>query len=184
MDGWVIILFGQWSNWTWDQVSVSETSINPFQFTFFFECSDWWDIPRALLLWKQPQRKWMLTNFKWTCDSWSNGNFSLQQRGVFRRLWWVQDGAPAHRLVAVKKRLAEVFGNRVIALYHDVDWPPESLDLTSCDFFSLGLSQEQSVHYPSTWHCNSETKNHWWIWSSTPSSHNDSQSWAWDVEKS
>ena len=77
-------------------------------------------------------------------------NFPVQQRGVFRRLWWAQDGAPAHRLVAVRNRLAEVFGHRVIALYHDVEWPSRSPDLTCCDFFSLGLSQEQSVHYPST----------------------------------
>ena len=34
--------------------------------------------------------------------------------------------------------------------------------------FSLGLSQEQSVYYPSTWHCNSPTKNHLWVWCSKP----------------
>ena len=50
-------------------------------------------------------------------------NFPVQQRGVFRGLWWAQDGAPAHRLVAVRNRLAEGFGHRVIALYHDVEWP-------------------------------------------------------------
>ena len=64
-------------------------------------------------------------------------NFPMQQRGVFRRLWWAQYGAPAHRLVAVRNRLAEVFGHRVIALYHDVEWPPRSPDLT-CDFFLWG----------------------------------------------
>ena len=65
-------------------------------------------------------------------------NFPMQQRGVFRRLWQAQDGAPAHRLVAVRNRLAEVFGHRVIALYHDVEWPPRSPDLTCCDFFLWG----------------------------------------------
>ena len=64
-------------------------------------------------------------------------NFPVQQRSVFRCLWWAQDGAPADRLVAVRNRLAEVFGNRVIALYHDVEWPPRSPDLT-CDFFLWG----------------------------------------------
>ena len=42
--------------------------------------------------------------------------------GLFRGLWWAQDGAPAHRLVAVRDRLNEVFGeNRVIALHHNVE---------------------------------------------------------------
>ena len=29
--------------------------------------------------------------------------------GLFRNLWWAQDGAPAHRLVQVRDRLSEVF---------------------------------------------------------------------------
>ena len=65
-------------------------------------------------------------------------NFPRQRRGVFRRLWWAQDGAPAHRLIAVRNRLAEVFGHRVIAINHDVEWPPRSPDLTCCDFFLWG----------------------------------------------
>ena len=56
--------------------------------------------------------------------------------GLFRDLWWAQDGAPAHRLVQVRDRLNEVFGNnRVIGLQHNVEWPPRSPDLTPCDFF-------------------------------------------------
>ena len=56
--------------------------------------------------------------------------------GGFRGLWWAQDGAPAHRLIAVRDRLIDVFGsNRVIGLGHDVEWPPRSPDLTPCDFF-------------------------------------------------
>ena len=60
--------------------------------------------------------------------------------GLFRGLWWAQDGAPAHRLVAVRDRLNEVFGeNRVIALHHIVEWPSRarSPDLTPCDLFML-----------------------------------------------
>ncbi|KAF2365476.1 hypothetical protein FHG87_003760 [Trinorchestia longiramus] len=34
------------------------------------------------------------------------------------RTWWIQDGAPAHRTVAVREKLNEVFGNRIIALNH------------------------------------------------------------------
>ena len=31
--------------------------------------------------------------------------------GRFWGLWWAQDGAPAHRLIAVRDRLIDVFGN-------------------------------------------------------------------------
>ena len=59
--------------------------------------------------------------------------------GRFRGLWWAQDGAPAHRLIAVRDRLNDVFGNnRVIGLGHDVEWPPRSPDITPCDFFCGG----------------------------------------------
>ena len=65
-------------------------------------------------------------------------HFEMQVGGAFRHLWWVQDGAPAHRLRAVTARLRELFGNRVIALHHAVEWPPRSPDLTPCDFFLWG----------------------------------------------
>ena len=56
--------------------------------------------------------------------------------GHFRNLWWVQDGASPHRVINVRDRLNEVFGNnRVVGLGHDVEWPPRSPDLTPCDFF-------------------------------------------------
>ena len=32
------------------------------------------------------------------------------------RTWWIQDGAPAHRSVAVRNKLNEVFANRIISL--------------------------------------------------------------------
>ena len=37
--------------------------------------------------------------------------------------------------MAQRQRLAQVFGNRVVALYHDVEWPPRSVDLTPFDLF-------------------------------------------------
>ena len=47
------------------------------------------------------------------------------ENGWFRDLYWAQDAAPAHRLVEVRDRLNEVFGNdHVIGLGHDVEWPP------------------------------------------------------------
>ena len=61
------------------------------------------------------------------------------ENGLFRDLWWAQDGAPAHRLLEVRDRLNGVFGNeRVIGLGHNVEWPPRSPDLTPCDFFLWG----------------------------------------------
>ena len=56
--------------------------------------------------------------------------------GRFRGLWWFQDGAPAHRLLAVRDRLNDVFGNdRIVGLGHNTEWPPRSPDLTPCDVF-------------------------------------------------
>jgi hypothetical protein len=63
---------------------------------------------------------------------------------MFRGLWWAQDGAPAHRLIAVRDRLNAVFGNnRTIGLGHDVEWPPRSPDLTPCDFFMWGYLKDK-----------------------------------------
>ena len=61
------------------------------------------------------------------------------ENGLFRDLWWAQDGAPVHGLIEVRGRLNGVFGNdRVIGLGHNVEWPPRSPDLTPCDFFLWG----------------------------------------------
>ena len=56
----------------------------------------------------------------------------------FNQLWWAQDGAPAHNLLAVRQWLEEFFRNRIIALHHDIEWPPRSPDLTPCDYFLWG----------------------------------------------
>ena len=61
------------------------------------------------------------------------------ENGLFRNLWWAQDGTPAHRLLEVRDRRNAVFANDcVIGLGHDVEWPPRSPDLTLCDFFLWG----------------------------------------------
>ena len=56
----------------------------------------------------------------------------------FNRVWFMQDGAPAHRRLTVKNKLQEAFGHRVIALGFDTEWPPRSPDLTPCDFYLWG----------------------------------------------
>ena len=65
--------------------------------------------------------------------------------GMFWGLWWVQDGAPAHRLVEVRDCLNAVFvNNHIIGFGHNVKWPLRSPDLKPCDF-SLGISPRQSI---------------------------------------
>lgn len=76
-----------------------------------------------------------------------NYNVFLGERQ--NNLWWVQDGAAAHRANQVRDRIREVFGQRVIAMGHDVEWPARSPDLTPCDFFLWGwLKQKVYVTPP------------------------------------
>ncbi|XP_030848369.1 uncharacterized protein LOC115926899 [Strongylocentrotus purpuratus] len=65
-----------------------------------------------------------------------------------RDIWWIQDGAPAHRRIIVRNRLAELFNERVIATYHPVEWPPRSPDLTPCDFFLWGYLKSKVFTSP------------------------------------
>ena len=51
-------------------------------------------------------------------------------------VWWFQDGAGPHRRQIVTNRLTALFGDQVVALNRDTEWPTRSLDLTSCDFLS------------------------------------------------
>ena len=69
------------------------------------------------------------------------GRFGPNRNGRFERLWWIQDGAPQHRRIIVTERLRQLFGERVVALNHAVEWPPRCPDLTLLDFFPLGLHQ-------------------------------------------
>lgn len=64
------------------------------------------------------------------------------------RTWWIQDGAPAHRTAAVREKLTDVFGNRIIALNHGIEWPPRSPDLTPCDFFLWGYLKSKVYSSP------------------------------------
>lgn len=64
--------------------------------------------------------------------------FGQQANGAIRRSWFIQDGAPAHRCVAVRNRLQQLFPHRVVGLGHGVEWPPRSPDLTPLDFWLWG----------------------------------------------
>ena len=48
----------------------------------------------------------------------------------------------------MRHRLAELFGDRVIALFHRVEWPPRSPDLTPCDFFLWGHLKDKVFTTP------------------------------------
>ena len=64
-------------------------------------------------------------------------------------IWWVQDGAPCHRLRVVTDRLRELFGHQVVTLNREVEWPQRSPELTPSDFFLWGyLNQRVYVRPP------------------------------------
>jgi hypothetical protein len=65
-------------------------------------------------------------------------SYGQRQNGSIPRVWWIQDGAPAHRAAIVRNRLQQLFPNRVVGLGHGVEWPPRSPDLTPLDFFLWG----------------------------------------------
>ena len=48
----------------------------------------------------------------------------------FQRLWWAQDGAPCHWLLAVRGRLNKLSRGRILSLHNNTEWPRRSLDLT------------------------------------------------------
>ena len=56
--------------------------------------------------------------------------YVLQANGTFLRVWWAQDGDPAHRRIMVLERLQQLFLDHIISLGHDHKWPPRSPDLT------------------------------------------------------
>ena len=65
------------------------------------------------------------------------------RNGAVQRVWWCQDGAPAHRANVVSNRLQQLFPNRVIGAGHAIEWPPRSPDLTPCDFCLWGYLKER-----------------------------------------
>ena len=71
------------------------------------------------------------------------GRFKERNNGHLATGMWVQDGAPAHRARAVTARLNELFGNRIVSLGQEHEWPPRSPDLTPLDFFLWGYIKGQ-----------------------------------------
>ena len=75
-------------------------------------------------------------------------NYGVQLNGAFRRFWWYQDGAPAHRLGLVRDTLQGHFPNRFVGIGHEIEWPPRSPDLTPCDFFLWGYVKSKVYTSP------------------------------------
>jgi hypothetical protein len=53
-----------------------------------------------------------------------------------------------HRARAVTARLNELFGNRIVSLGQEHEWPPRSPDLTPLDFFLWGYIKGQVYKTP------------------------------------
>ena len=90
-----------------------------------------------------------------------NDDYNLFNDNLFgTEVWWFQDGAPCHRTIHVTDQLRELFGDQVVSLHHNTEWPPRSPDLTSFDFFSLGLYKIQSLPNPSSRYFRFEKPHH------------------------
>ncbi|OXU30556.1 hypothetical protein TSAR_016220 [Trichomalopsis sarcophagae] len=62
--------------------------------------------------------------------------------GVRLRLWYQQDGAPAHYARDVRTFLNQRFPNRWIGRAGPFLWPPKSPDLNPLDFFLYGYVKD------------------------------------------
>jgi len=57
---------------------------------------------------------------------------------IQERMFFQQDGAPAHNAIIVRQYLNQIFPNRWIGTNGVVSWPARSPDLMSLDFFLWG----------------------------------------------
>ena len=74
---------------------------------------------------------------------------ALRRKGIqLDNIWFQQDGAAPHTAVAVLEWLANKFGQNIISLKTDIEWPPHSLDLSPLDFFLWGYLKDR-VYKPS-----------------------------------
>ena len=74
----------------------------------------------------------------------------LQQNGEFPRLWWSQDGAPAHRTHLVRDRLEQLFPRRVIGIGRSPSWMATKVSwLDAMWLFSVGLLESLCVLHSS-----------------------------------
>lgn len=61
----------------------------------------------------------------------------------FGRLWFQQDGCPAHNTAGVRLFLRQTFGEQIISLNGPVAWPARSPDLSPLDFYLWGHAKNE-----------------------------------------
>lgn len=67
------------------------------------------------------------------------------------KMWWQQDGAPAHTAKETMKILKQFFGDRLLSKNAEIEWPARSPDLTAPDFFLWGyLKSKVYANKPET----------------------------------
>ena len=73
----------------------------------------------------------------------------LEELNLIDDYWWMQDGAPPHRVGKVMDLLHDKFNNRVIALGfperfdEGLQWPPYSPDINPMDFSVWGWTKDK-----------------------------------------
>lgn len=65
----------------------------------------------------------------------------------FNRVWFQQDGCPAHNSREVEIFLRSIFGNRIISNTGPVHWPARSPDITPLDFYLWGYVKNEVYEY-------------------------------------
>ena len=65
-------------------------------------------------------------------------------------MWFQQDGATAHTANESMTIVRNMFPGHLIYRFGDVPWPPRSPDLSTFDFFSLGVFEIVCLHKPRT----------------------------------
>jgi len=58
-------------------------------------------------------------------------------------VWFQQDGAAPHTANRVLTWFEETFGEHLISLRSDIEWPPHSPDLNPLDFFLWGYLKDR-----------------------------------------
>ncbi|XP_033745047.1 uncharacterized protein LOC117330676 [Pecten maximus] len=73
---------------------------------------------------------------------------ALRRKGhELNGVWYQQNGAAPHTANRVLTWLADTFGNRLISLRTDIEWPPHSPDLNPSDFYLWGYLKDR-VYIP------------------------------------
>ena len=73
----------------------------------------------------------------------SAGHFNNSRMGLFAECGICRMVPSAHRALPVRNRLQELFGNCVVGMGHQIDWPAKSPDLSPLDFYLWGTVKQR-----------------------------------------